>query len=245
LIRSASAFGPVNPKSVYATSKIAADFLTMNYVDAYGLPGVTTRMFNNYGPRQNPRYVTGTIITQALSKPVIEIGYTQAKRDFCFVTDGVMGHLSVALHGKPGEVYVYGHGSNITIRRPFYAYLPNVSSIVYMSDSGSLNYHSLQATFEHRYKNGLNISSNYTWAHALQSGAPGQVESNWSLEHGTSTLDIRHRSRARLARHDPGFRLHDVTQSDLVDDPAPGFLHSDGLRRLRLQGRRSLRKDCR
>lgn len=107
---------PINPKSVYATSKIAADFLTMNYVDAYGLPGVTTRMFNNYGPRQNPRYVTGTIITQALSKPVIEIGYTQAKRDFCFVTDGVMGHLSVALFGKPGEVYVYGHGHNITIR---------------------------------------------------------------------------------------------------------------------------------
>lgn len=86
-----------------------------------------------------------------------------------------------------------GPGSNITIRRPFYSVLPNVSSIVYMSDSGSLNYHSMQATFEHRYKNGLNVSSNYTWAHALQSGAPGQVESNWSLEHGSSTLDIRHR----------------------------------------------------
>ncbi len=107
---------PVNPKSVYATSKIAADFLTMNYVDAYGLPGVTTRMFNNYGPRQNPRYVTGTVITQALSKPTIEIGYTKAKRDFCFVTDGVLGHLSVALYGNPGEVYVYGQGHNITIR---------------------------------------------------------------------------------------------------------------------------------
>ena len=43
-----------------------ADFLTMNYYDAFGVPGVVTRMFNNYGPRQNPRYVTGTIITQAL-----------------------------------------------------------------------------------------------------------------------------------------------------------------------------------
>jgi len=60
--------------------------------------------------------VTGTIITQALSKPMIEIGYTQAKRDFCFVTDGVMGHLSVAPVAKPGKVYVYGHGHNITIR---------------------------------------------------------------------------------------------------------------------------------
>ena len=30
---------PINPKSVYATSKVAADFLTMNYHDAYGIPG--------------------------------------------------------------------------------------------------------------------------------------------------------------------------------------------------------------
>ncbi len=50
---------PINPKSIYATAKVAADFLTMNYHDAYGVPGVVTRMFNNYGPRQNPRYVTG------------------------------------------------------------------------------------------------------------------------------------------------------------------------------------------
>ena len=60
---------PINPKSIYATAKVAADFLTMNYHDAYGVPGVVTRMFNNYGPRQNPRYVTGTIITQALDAP--------------------------------------------------------------------------------------------------------------------------------------------------------------------------------
>ncbi|MFO7855499.1 MAG: GDP-mannose 4,6-dehydratase, partial [Paracoccaceae bacterium] len=33
-----------NPTSIYATSKLAADFLTMNYHDAYGLPTVTTRM---------------------------------------------------------------------------------------------------------------------------------------------------------------------------------------------------------
>src|SRR5262245_64507692 len=57
---------PINPKSIYATAKVAADFLTMNYHDAFAIPAVVTRMFNNYGPRQNPRYVTGTIITQAL-----------------------------------------------------------------------------------------------------------------------------------------------------------------------------------
>jgi dTDP-glucose 4,6-dehydratase len=106
---------PINPKSIYATAKVAADFLTMNYHDAYGVPGVVTRMFNNYGPRQNPRYVTGTIITQALSRPEIELGALEPLRDFCFCTDGVRGHLTVAAKGIPGDLYVYGQGQNISM----------------------------------------------------------------------------------------------------------------------------------
>ena len=106
---------PINPKSIYATAKVAADFLTMNYHDAFGVPGVVTRMFNNYGPRQNPRYVTGTIITQALARPEIELGALEPLRDFCFCTDGVRGHLTVAAQGVPGDVYVYGQGSNISM----------------------------------------------------------------------------------------------------------------------------------
>ena len=106
---------PINPKSVYATSKVAADFLTMNYHDAYGVPAVVTRMFNNYGPRQNPRYVTGTIITQALERDRVELGNLEPMRDFCFCTDGVRGHLTVAARGIPGDLYVYGQGRNIAM----------------------------------------------------------------------------------------------------------------------------------
>ncbi len=107
---------PINPKSIYATAKVAADFLTMNYHDAFGVPGVVTRMFNNYGPRQNPRYVTGTIITQALERERIELGQLEPMRDFCFCTDGVRGHLTVAARGIPGDLYVYGQGENIAMR---------------------------------------------------------------------------------------------------------------------------------
>jgi len=107
---------PINPKSIYATSKVAADFLTMNYHDAFGVPGVVTRMFNNYGPRQNPRYITGTIITQALTRETFELGQLEPMRDFCFCTDGVRGHLMVAARGIPGDLYVYGQGKNISMR---------------------------------------------------------------------------------------------------------------------------------
>lgn len=106
---------PLNPQSIYATSKVASDFLTRNFYSAYGLPTVVTRMFNNYGPRQNPRFITGTIITQALEKDTIELGSVTPKRDFCYVEDGALGHINVALFGEPGQVYVYGFGENVSI----------------------------------------------------------------------------------------------------------------------------------
>jgi dTDP-glucose 4,6-dehydratase len=106
---------PINPMSPYATAKVATDFLTRNFFYAYGVPTVVTRMFNNYGPRQNPRFVTGTIITQALTRDTVQLGYVRAKRDFCFVRDGASGHINVALFGKPGEAYVYGYGRAISI----------------------------------------------------------------------------------------------------------------------------------
>jgi dTDP-glucose 4,6-dehydratase len=107
---------PLNPTSVYATSKVAADFLTMNYHDGYGLPAMTTRMFNNYGPRQSPRYITGTVITQALERDAVELGNLTPHRDLCYVADGVRGHLHTALEGTPGERYVYGSGETVSMR---------------------------------------------------------------------------------------------------------------------------------
>jgi dTDP-glucose 4,6-dehydratase len=107
---------PINPKSIYATAMVAADFLRRNFHVAYGVAGVVSRLFNNYGPRQNPRYVTGTIITQALEREQIELGNLEPLRDFCFCTDGVRGHLTVAAQGVPGDVYVYGQGENISMR---------------------------------------------------------------------------------------------------------------------------------
>ena len=93
---------PLNPQSIYATSKLFTDFITRNFWQAHGIPGIVTRMFNNYGPRQSPRFITGTIITQALSRDVVRLGYVGARRDFCFVRDGVMGHLHACLLGTPG-----------------------------------------------------------------------------------------------------------------------------------------------
>lgn len=105
---------PVNPQSPYATSKVAADYLGKNYHQAYGVPVIGTRMFNNFGPRQSPRYLTGTIITQALSRDRVVMGNAEATRDYTYVLDGVRGHLYATVYGEPGRTYAYGFGHDIS-----------------------------------------------------------------------------------------------------------------------------------
>ena len=106
---------PLNPQSVYASSKVAADFLCRNYFAAYSLPVAVTRMFNNFGPRQSPRFITASVISQALRQQIIEVGHVEARRDFTYISDGIQGHLLTALHGSPGQIYVFGQGRNIAI----------------------------------------------------------------------------------------------------------------------------------
>lgn len=106
---------PLNPESPYAVSKVAGDFLCKDFHRAYGLPVVVTRMFNNFGPRQNPRYVTGTIITQALVRDKVVLGALKPTRDFTYVLDGVRGHLYATAKGKVGHTYSYGYGKDISI----------------------------------------------------------------------------------------------------------------------------------
>ena len=87
----------------------------MNYHDAFGVPGVVTRMFNNYGPRQNPRYVTGTIITQALDARAGRARRARAAARLLLLH----GRRARPPHGRregvPGDVYVYGQGKNISM----------------------------------------------------------------------------------------------------------------------------------
>lgn len=87
--------------------------------------------------------------------------------------------------------------------RPFYAALPNVTTIPYWSSNGEGAYHALQLSFERRIKNGLGYSGSYTWSHGLddapnfsQNGSsgfgniPSQVR---TLDYGNSDLDLRSR----------------------------------------------------
>jgi len=101
---------PLRPQSIYGSTKAASEFLAINFFEAYGVPTIVARMFNHYGPRQQPRYITGTVIAQALTGPVVKLGSLTPRRDFSFCLDGVSAYVAMALRGEPGEVYTYGQG---------------------------------------------------------------------------------------------------------------------------------------
>jgi len=87
---------PLQGQSPYSASKIGADKVVESYHRAFGVPAVTVRPFNTYGPRQSARAVIPTIITQALSLPQITLGSLTPTRDLTFVTDTVAGFIAAA-----------------------------------------------------------------------------------------------------------------------------------------------------
>jgi NDP-hexose 4,6-dehydratase len=87
---------PLQAQSPYSASKIAADKLVESYHLSFGLPTVTLRPFNTFGPRQSARAVIPTIISQiAAAKPAVHLGATAPTRDFTFVTDTAAAFLAV------------------------------------------------------------------------------------------------------------------------------------------------------
>ena len=106
---------PLNAQSPYAASKIGADQLAKSYFKSFGLPVVTVRPFNTYGPRQSARAVIPTIITQIASgKKKIELGALHPTRDFNYVADTVAGFIA-AFECKNGVGDLFNIGSNYEI----------------------------------------------------------------------------------------------------------------------------------
>jgi len=112
---------PINARSPYAASKVAADQLALSFYRSHSLPLRIVRPFNTYGPRQSTRAVIPTIILQALTakekgKGKIKLGALHPRRDFNYVKDVVEGILSVAgMGGGFGEVFHLGTGKDWSI----------------------------------------------------------------------------------------------------------------------------------
>src|SRR6266851_8133928 len=112
---------PLQAQSPYAASKVAADKLAESYYLSFGVPAVTLRPFNTFGPRQSTRAVIPQVITQLASgSKQLMLGALDPTRDFSYVTDTVQAFLD--LGDAPGsavfgEVFNCGPGDDIAIGR--------------------------------------------------------------------------------------------------------------------------------
>ena len=97
-------------QSPYWATKIAADKLAESFYLSFGLPVVTVRPFNTFGPRQSARAIVPTIITQCLVGECVRLGNRAPTRDLNYVANTVEGFLAAA--AAPGAL-----GKTITSAR--------------------------------------------------------------------------------------------------------------------------------
>jgi len=107
---------PLQGQSPYAATKIGADKIAESFYCSFGLPVITVRPFNTFGPRQSARAVIPTIITQALSGKTVRLGALSPVRDLNYVQDTVRGFILAAENDRAiGSTINLGRGEGITI----------------------------------------------------------------------------------------------------------------------------------
>lgn len=115
---------PSRPKSPYGLQKYVGELYCRTFSEVYGLPTVSLRYFNVYGPGADPdgayALVIGRFLKQkAEGKPLTITGDGLQSRDFTHVRDIARANILAAESatvGK-GEVINIGAGRNITINK--------------------------------------------------------------------------------------------------------------------------------
>ena len=102
---------PLNPSSPYSVSKASADMLGRAYHRTYGLPVITIRPSNNYGPWQYPEKLIPVVVLKALNDQKVPVyAKGQNVREWLFVSDCAEAVFETVEKGRAGEIYNVGSG---------------------------------------------------------------------------------------------------------------------------------------
>jgi UDP-glucose 4-epimerase len=116
-----------NPKSPYAVAKLAAEYYCRVFGELYGVPTVSLRYFNVFGPRQDPNSQYSAVIPLFV-KALLEgkspniYGDGEQSRDFTFISNVVNANLLACEANMTGaRVYNIACGGRYTLNQLFAA----------------------------------------------------------------------------------------------------------------------------
>jgi UDP-glucose 4-epimerase len=114
---------PLSPKAPYGVSKLAAEYYCRVFTQVYGLPTVSLRYFNVFGPRQHPDSEYAAVIPRFLrrmlagKRPVV-FGDGEQSRDFTAVENVVAANLLAAETTRGiGEVFNVACGQTSSLNQ--------------------------------------------------------------------------------------------------------------------------------
>lgn len=113
---------PADCRYPYALTKYLGEQIVLHWAKVYGVPFVSLRLFNVYGPRSRTAgtygAVFGVFLAQLLAgKPLTVVGDGEQTRDFTFVSDVVAAFMAAGEKGRPGEAYNVGSNQTVSVNR--------------------------------------------------------------------------------------------------------------------------------
>ena len=105
---------PLSPQYPYALTKMIGEQYALHWMQVYGLPVVSLRLFNVYGPRQRTNGAYGAVLgvflaQKANQRPLTIVGDGTQTRDFTHVSDVVDAMVKAAESDVTG-VFNVGSG---------------------------------------------------------------------------------------------------------------------------------------
>lgn len=112
----------LRPEYPYALTKAVGEQYVLHWAKVYGLPAISLRFFNVYGPRARTSgtygAVLGVFLAQKLAgKPFTVVGDGDQTRDFTYVSDVVDACSTAARSAVIGRVYNVGSGGATSVNQ--------------------------------------------------------------------------------------------------------------------------------
>ena len=110
------------PEYPYALTKNLGEQVVMHWGKVYGLPVVSCRFFNIYGPRSRTSGTYGAVFGVFLAQkvhgqPLTIVGDGTQSRDFTFVSDAVDALVTAGKSSVAGEIFNVGSGGTYTVNQ--------------------------------------------------------------------------------------------------------------------------------